>query len=161
MVQILAFEVSGSKNFTRNQLIRRTDKDKRTAMHKTCFYGNDGALRLILQKGEANVQDRRGETPLHMAVIKNHQECIDVLLKHSADVNIEDKAGWTALHFACYKNRTALVQILIDANADVSLRNKENFSALDIALIRGFHSSAALLYQAGGFVALFTLCLAF
>ena len=41
-----------------------------------------------------------GNTPLHLAAMLGHKDCIEALLFVDAPVHIKNAAGWTALHEA-------------------------------------------------------------
>ncbi|KAI7695726.1 hypothetical protein SSS_00351 [Sarcoptes scabiei] len=45
-------------------------------------------------------KDHKQRTPLMLATILNHQECVRVLLDHNALVNVTDHTGFNVLHEA-------------------------------------------------------------
>lgn len=56
----------------------------------------------LLLSNDANINSVNdgGCSTLHVAVNKQHLDCVRVLLEHNCDVNIQDKFGDTAQHDA-------------------------------------------------------------
>ena len=55
-----------------------------------------------------------GLTPLHVAVLGGHQECVKLLVNSQVDVNMQDsKSGKTALHCAVEKGDLTLTGYLL------------------------------------------------
>ena len=62
-----------------------------------------------------NIQDKDGETAVHMAAVFNNTEALKLLLDvPGADVNIQDKDGRTAVHWAAEFNNTEALKLLLD-----------------------------------------------
>ncbi len=51
-----------------------------------------------------DARGKHGQTPLHLAAAKGHEESIRVLLDADADIDARDLQGWTALHQASRKS---------------------------------------------------------
>ena len=49
-------------------------------------------------KSNLNAKSKSGETPLHVMLAKNRQDCVLELLLHGADASIGDQDGNTPLH---------------------------------------------------------------
>lgn len=49
-------------------------------------------------KNNINIQDKDGDTPLHIAMFLCNFEIIKILLNYGADLSIKDKWGQTAVH---------------------------------------------------------------
>jgi hypothetical protein len=49
-------------------------------------------------KNNINIQDKDGDTPLHIAVFLCNYEIIKILLNNNANINLKDKYGQTAIH---------------------------------------------------------------
>jgi ankyrin repeat protein len=47
-----------------------------------------------------NTVDKKGDTPLHHAAFRGHDDILQLLLNHGASVNAVDNNGYTPLHFA-------------------------------------------------------------
>ncbi|MCR5387401.1 MAG: ankyrin repeat domain-containing protein [Treponema sp.] len=61
-----------------------------------------------------------GQTPLHIAAIKNHTGISEFLIKNNADTSSQDINGSTPLHEACRYGNTEIARLLLDAKADVN-----------------------------------------
>jgi ankyrin repeat protein len=96
-----------------------------TALHYVVGYQQQEMLRELLEKDiNADVGDEKGVTPLHLAVLKNKPEMVELLVKHSS-LHTKDKQGQTALDYALKFDRSAkMIELLIDAN-DINHQNKE------------------------------------
>ncbi|KAJ5738251.1 Mg2+ transporter protein CorA-like/Zinc transport protein ZntB [Penicillium malachiteum] len=62
--------------------------------------------------------DSGGRTPLTIAIWKNEDSLISLLLQNKANVNVQDDSGDTALHSACRFSSPEIVQKLIEAGAE-------------------------------------------
>ena len=51
-------------------------------------------------------------TPLHWAVQRGHDECVEVLLRYGADVEIENKFGKGPMEIASGQNRHDTCELL-------------------------------------------------
>ncbi|KAJ3609681.1 hypothetical protein NHX12_024194 [Muraenolepis orangiensis] len=75
---------------------------KRTSVHAAALNGYPECLRLLMssnnQHTSVDVQDSNGQTPLMLAVLSGHTECVYSLLSQGASVAAKDRWGRTALH---------------------------------------------------------------
>ena len=67
-----------------------------------------------------NLEDDRGVTALHAAVIGNQPAIVELLLARGADVHQRSANGRTALHNACARSSPAAVELLLDAGSDLN-----------------------------------------
>ncbi|WP_425384372.1 ankyrin repeat domain-containing protein [Wolbachia endosymbiont (group B) of Eupithecia inturbata] len=75
-----------------------------------------------------------GNTPLHVAVSKEHQDIVELLLNASGiDVNIQNNQGNTPLHIAISKGNEELVRLLLSKGAKINIKNKDDKTPLDNA----------------------------
>ena len=51
-------------------------------------------------------------TPLHWAVQRGFEECVEALLRYGADVNVDNKFGKTPFEVASGINRQDLIELL-------------------------------------------------
>lgn len=74
-----------------------------------------------------------GATPLHLAVLCNHEEIAQCLIENRANLNAKarDEHGGTPLHWAAALGRLEMARRLIDAGADVNARDNNGFTPLD------------------------------
>ncbi len=68
-----------------------------TALHAAAYLGYDHAAFYFLDHGAyMNAQDRDGNTPLHLAMIRGHKALAKMLISRGADGTIQNHAGQTA-----------------------------------------------------------------
>ena len=90
-------------------------------------YGTKLAIKVIEEKG-ANVNtvnEKDGNTPLHIAIFRNKIEVILALIKAGAFVNAVNKEGDTPLHRTIASNNHELVRLLVKSGADLTKENKK------------------------------------
>jgi len=81
-----------------------------------------------------NVQNKNGETPLHIAVENGHINIVKLLISSKADVNVRDKNGDTPLHVAVFTERIDIAKLLISKKADVNIGDKDGNTPLHSAV---------------------------
>ena len=79
------------------------DNATQLSLAEACTFGRLDLCKDLL-KGGATIETRScgGYTPLHLAVIFNNWQCVDVLLKHGANVKTRSANGSTILHTLTY-----------------------------------------------------------
>jgi hypothetical protein len=86
------------------ELLQRTDRRGRTALHRACVNQQFEAVRLLVDRGaDVNAVDRDGNPPLHLAVKVRGTGAVpflQLLLDHGADPGLADGEGKTALALA-------------------------------------------------------------
>jgi len=81
-----------------------------------------------------NERDNDLNTPLHWAVIRNHENIMRLLLQNGADVNARNVRGDTPLHWAVFPpGYMQGVYTLLGFNADNTIRNSQDATPLAIA----------------------------
>jgi ankyrin repeat protein len=101
---------------------------------------NDGneLLEAIVNETNVLLQDSDGNTPLHIALIRDAQlSKVQYIISLSDEVNIRNKDGNSALYYAVMKNRKKVGEILLEKNADIFSTNTNNNSPLRLALKYG------------------------
>ncbi|KAM6466332.1 rabankyrin-5 isoform 1-T1 [Liasis olivaceus] len=89
--------------------------DRQTPLHLAACWGLEETVQCLLEFGaNVNAQDAEGKTPIHVAIINQHNVIIQMMISHSAiQLNLRDRQGLTP--FACamtYKNNKAAEAIL-------------------------------------------------
>ena len=70
-------------------------------LHEAAKGGDEAALKRLIAEGrDVDAKDRRGITPLGVAVGFNKIPCVRCLLDAGADVHLTDARGSTVLHYA-------------------------------------------------------------
>ncbi|XP_062507383.1 E3 ubiquitin-protein ligase MIB1-like isoform X2 [Corticium candelabrum] len=83
-------------------LVNEKKDDGFTSLHLSALNNHIEVAEVLLEMGKANkdVQNADMETPLHLAVERQHQQIVKLLVRSGAKVNIPDKDGDTSLHEA-------------------------------------------------------------
>lgn len=102
---------------------------------------------LLLSRGASiNAVNNGRCSALHVAVNKQHVQCVRVLLRYHCDVNLQDSYGDTALHDAIGKDALDVIDALCACErVDFTLRNKRGFNILHHAALKG---NAQYVYKA-------------
>jgi ankyrin repeat protein len=119
-------------------------KSKRTALHLAI--ANDAPALLIDRLLAHNVlidqQDSDGKTPLHLAIGKQSENIVAMLIKAHANIFIADKDGLTPLMQACKLPRSNCLNIMLEGIKPAASHNKPMGLALNWSLANGMIQSA-------------------
>ena len=103
---------------TNNSLLRA----KGCPLHELVFKNDiSGVSKLINQHkldeevGLEKLQDHHGNTPLHLAVMLGHKECVQILLKHGHAVNIKNDSIFLIVFCYTY-NKTGDLHVRLKYN---------------------------------------------
>ncbi|XP_076441536.1 ankyrin repeat domain-containing protein 13C-like isoform X1 [Babylonia areolata] len=82
-------------------------------LHASVFEGDKIRVAQLIRTHDLGEKDKHGNTPLHLAVMLGHTECVQLLLAHNAPVKVKNSMGWTPLAEAIsYGNRQTIVSVL-------------------------------------------------
>ncbi|XP_054779279.1 potassium channel AKT2/3-like isoform X1 [Prosopis cineraria] len=95
---------------------REDDPNMAVSLLNVASTGNAAFLEELLKAGlDSSVADSEGKTPLHIAALKGHEECVKVLLNHACNVHARDINGntalWDAIASKCYSIFRILYQL--------------------------------------------------
>ncbi|GHP06902.1 hypothetical protein PPROV_000564600 [Pycnococcus provasolii] len=76
-------------------------------------------------------------TPLHVAAMRGHLKCIEILINAGANVDSESHTRKTPMHIAASNGHATAVQMLIDAGADVNAKDNEGATPMKDAAQNG------------------------
>jgi ankyrin repeat protein len=136
---------------------------------------------LLIAKGaDVNAKNRKGETPLYLAIDSKHRDVAELLVEKGAEVDIfvasalglldrvrmllgknhslvntSDLSGCRPLHRAAAWRQKEVVVLLIANGADVNAQDKDGQTALHKAAERGYQDVADLLITKGANVDIF------
>jgi ankyrin repeat protein len=106
-----------------------------TALHFACFFGQEGAAKLLLQAGsdvKAVAKNPMQVMPLHSAATSRSVGIVRELLEHGAPVNAKQQQGWTALHAAAQNGDHEMYELLVARGADPETANDTGVTASDL-----------------------------
>lgn len=109
-------------------------------MYRLPFHSNQPEImELLLSRGAAINAVNNGKcSALHVAVNKQHVQCVRILLRYNCDVNLQDSYGDTALHDAIGKDALDIIDALCACEGiNLTLRNKRGFNVLHHAALKG------------------------
>ena len=111
--------------------------------------------------GGANVQERGrigGMTPLHIAVLRDLSEAVQILLEHGADTWVKTSSGDSVLHLACsgawQAGRGVIISSLFQNGADVHAQDKHGRTAFYRAIAYGSIQMVNMLLDCGADISL-------
>lgn len=114
-----------------------------------CRDGNIKVVERLLKRGDdvnkADCAKDHYATPLHNALIHEHDAIVELLLKHGADVHRAANNGWTPLHIAASNGRAEVVEWLLNHNANLEAKDARGWTPLFVACFRGHLSVVQLL----------------
>lgn len=121
--------------------INQADNASYTPLMRASFYGQTGAVKVLLDVPEINVnqQDDDGATALMYASYPGHTDVVKVLLDvPGIGINHKDKTGYTALMFASDDGHTDVVKVLLGASGiNINQTHNNGYTALMFASCRG------------------------
>nr|KAG5700757.1 hypothetical protein BaRGS_034960 [Batillaria attramentaria] len=81
-----------------------------------------------------DVQDNKGQRPLHVAATRGHQQIVQFIISQRHDLlDVVDNDGDTALHCAARQDQAAVVEALVTAGADTTVLNNNHMAPLHLA----------------------------
>jgi ankyrin repeat protein len=125
-----------SKN---RELLNKTDKYNRTALHSAARYGSAAVTEYLLKQGaDLNNGDERGNTPLHLASSYRFDKVVEMLVNSkNIEINAVNDAGYTPLYMATIYGNPQTMRLLYSKKADGSMRDKKGNTLLHIAALNG------------------------
>lgn len=120
-------------------------------LHQAAEYGDSIAVaELLTEETNTTVQDKDGNTPLHIAAEWDCSEAAQEIINYSnAAINIRNKAGETPLHIAIRHNHLTSARVLLNNGALITMLNNKQQTALHLAVLNGNQQLVELLILAG------------
>jgi ankyrin repeat protein len=108
-------------------------------------------LKILLSRGEdiGQVEDKRRETALHVAIANENLRAAKVIIELNAPINAQNNHGNTPLHVAIYSDSVGIVRLLLSRGAEVQLCNNKGRTALHNAAKYGSLDIERALIKAG------------
>ncbi len=103
-------------------------KDKMCPIHLACTWGQEKIVSALVDfRCEINIQDADGNTPLHVAILNQHSEIIEILLKQqNIDLRIKNNAGQSPFATALMRKNNNATRLILkrEPNAAEQTDNK-------------------------------------
>lgn len=90
---------------------------------------NEAFSALIAAGADVNMQNKYGETLLHISIRRDRREMVQTLLENNADINRADAPGWTPLMECVMDDMPELCKLLLEHGADTTIANKRGATA--------------------------------
>ncbi|XP_066107655.1 NF-kappa-B inhibitor epsilon [Saccopteryx bilineata] len=132
-----------------------------TALHLAVHLDQPGTVRALVRKGASRtLQDRHGDTALHVACQRQHLACARCLLEGqpepgrgpplSLDLQLQNWQGLACLHIATLQRNQPLMELLIENGADIDVQEgTSGKTALHLAVETQERGLVQFLLQAG------------
>ena len=120
-----------------------------TLLHYAALHGMASSMKILL-KHNFNIAARtktNGRIPLHLSILKDQQDCAELLLKKGSKVNELDFCKNTPLHIAASKPYSNLAKLLIDKEALVNASTRGGNTPLHLAVKASSENCTTLLMQ--------------
>lgn len=113
-----------------------------TALHIVTARRDALWIRFLTQRGaNPNIRDKKGVTPLQLAVTLGFVEGVEGLIKAGAEVEVTDSSGETPLISAVHRRDTALIRLLLANGGDPDRADNSGRSARDYAQLLNANTS--------------------
>ena len=107
-----------------------------------------GIVSLLLTYIDVNAHNASGTTPLALAVQKQNESIIKLLLEHpNIMINKQNLQGYSPLHFACVGENTNIIVMLLEKGADMFSKTDKGYIPFHIACRKGNVEALELLIQ--------------
>jgi ankyrin repeat protein len=83
-------------------------------LHLSAWQGNLNKVIELCRPDKLNLIDKEGRTPLHLAIVGNHLNVVDHLLKEGAKIQAVDKSNRTSLILASIVGNPNMMELLLN-----------------------------------------------
>ena len=137
-----------------NEEITEKPADFEPDLNKAILIGKlSSVIYLVSHGAPLNIENKKGYSPLHLAVKEGSPDIIEYLLQHGANLEIRDKIGYTPLHIACKYGDLTSVNYLLDKGSSTRTKDKrKGFTPLHIAAKFGDIEIVTSLVQHGALI---------
>jgi ankyrin repeat protein/predicted DNA-binding WGR domain protein len=134
-----------------NPRINLKSRSGNMALHEAALKGHREVIRLLAEEGKMKVDQpgRDRMTPLMMASMNGHKECVLDLIELGAKVTKKDKFKRTPLLLSCKSGQAVIASILLRNGSDFNQADSSSNSPLHYACAYGWLDIVDLLITAG------------
>jgi ankyrin repeat protein len=132
----------------KKQKAKPTTEGSLSAKSRLLFYevsdggqARTGTVESLIEEGaDPNILNKEGLSPLALAAINDHLDCMQVLVNKGANVNLKMRKGNTALHEAVLAGPRHIdsIEVLLGCHADPDVTNAAGDKPYDIAVKKGY-----------------------
>lgn len=120
--------------------VKATDEEGNTPVHHSVFRKDKPrVLEILLANGPwFDLVNFKMTSVLHLAVQREHINCVKTLVEHGCNVNIQNQLGDTPLHDAIHLGHREITEYLTKCERfNFDTTNEHGFNVLHIAAIKG------------------------
>lgn len=128
------------------------DSHGETLLWKAVQKGKVDIAEVLINAGaNINLPDKDGWSPLHMAVLNQDINMVDLILKYTPQINDQNKYGNNAIWIAVYyaNGRTDIINLLLDAGADPYQKNNVGINAIQLAQVIANYDNVSIFKSRG------------
>lgn len=118
------------------------DDDGDTILHLAVVGFSSAQTKDLIKISDLNAINNMMQTPLHVAVLANRSEMVELLLKSGFDSYAHDRRGNTPLHLACQMGLNEIVEILLTHSKTTS--DKQSMTIEQYLLVNNFDGQTSL-----------------
>ncbi|XP_010783505.1 ankyrin repeat domain-containing protein 27-like [Notothenia coriiceps] len=114
-----------------------SDRRSVTAQYSGLTSGRMESLLLLHYKANTDAQDNNGNTPLHLACMYGHEDCVKAMVYYDVQkcrLELQNDKGDTALHIAARWGYEGIIVVLLENGANTDVFNKSRDTPLHCAL---------------------------
>uniref|UniRef100_A0A8D2Q1F2 NFKB inhibitor epsilon n=1 Tax=Zosterops lateralis melanops TaxID=1220523 RepID=A0A8D2Q1F2_ZOSLA len=138
-----------------------------TPLHLAVYLEQPSVIQALIHKGvNRGLQDRNGNTPLHLACEQQHLQCAQQLLEgpatpdgttqpcgHHQDLQLQNWQGLACLHISTLKGNIPMMSLLLESGANIDVREgTSGKTPLHLAVECHNHRAVQFLLRKGAFV---------
>ncbi|XP_060071847.1 ankyrin repeat-containing protein DDB_G0279043-like isoform X1 [Ylistrum balloti] len=124
-----------------------------TPVHWAAHFGKLACLRKLTSLSNDgtlchHATSRFGQTPLHLASLRDQPHCAQWIIQTGANVEVQDYLGETPIHKAARTGSMECVSLLVSQGCKLSIRNHNNQTPSQVAAECGYQECANYLERA-------------
>jgi ankyrin repeat protein len=128
-----------------------------TALHYAIWRRYPSLVKILTERDnvKVDIQDQRGQRPLHLAAERGDDEIVNLLLKRLSLDALNSQCEHdkqTALHRAAWGGSVAVVKLLLQKSVKADIKDKDENVALHIAAEKGFEPVVTRLIENSGLI---------
>ncbi len=129
-------ELSQVRELATKESVALKDRNGNSPLHHAADKGDLNILYTILAcNPKVDERNNSQETPLMIAVTRQHEAIVNALLEKDVDPNLADNFGYNSMHKAACANNLSIMKKLEDHNGDIKAIAKDGATIMHCAAI--------------------------